>query len=559
MEKITKIFIFVFALICLTSSFVVADQSILDYNGVSFRINLKKIKNFRLKDNPQMYVFENRYGYFAVLDFNGSIASRERLFINDGRIKKITISQYRKDKVRISIKLEQKNDFMVRYFAQKDLLKIYVKKSAFIPLKKRNRNLKQKIGIIKKSLSQKKIKNRIDQNKKPEDPFSFDFMGNIDNSALPSVADIKSQEKAAVKSFWGIHGETWLDLNDQEKSLKLELSKNGAIPKTEITYQARGRLKLNSESEVKADIRNLYIDGFWGENGSYRFGFDNSVLAGESVTYFNGIGAFFPKDLDNLFFSDIEQARIAVPELLLEYNYSDTLVFQFLWQFRHMEHNLDGFDLFAAKNIWIDEDRYAYLGDSNFIFGFSKRFENSSMDLGLFYRNGYSLFPSYQLDIAPNQGLIARKIKKRYHSFMGSVVKVYNNLSLNAEFVWDIDKPFVYGFDKVKGRDSLDIIAGVGYTFPYFDAKLQLGGTFDEENTENVALWIKPNAIMGVEPRATFSYNIESEQKSLQIALKKRVRNDFEISADLALVDKAENVIAEKLGNRAKLEFKFYF
>lgn len=612
MKKISQICLFSIFFICFLSSIVKANSNSINYDKIgNILISSNDIKGFGIKANPRMYVFRNSYGYFAILDVDGDFYPRQVLRVEDGQIKKITVSQYKKKRVRISIKLTQKLKLDVKYSESDKLIKISFLKKVILSVKKKKLGIKRKVkksaflkkviilvkkkkyGLkrkgkktqvtdhkhsLKKTLSISKKIVKIDKIKKTgvlplkpilqiskkaeektedKDPFSFQIVSDIDNG-LPPVADtVATLEKKP--NLFGIHGKAAVDINDLSKSVKLELQKSGTIKNTDISYVAKVRLKAKSNGKLETEVTNFYIDGFIGENTSYRFGLDNGALAGDSVTYFNGIEAFFPKNVENLFLSDIEAARIAVPELLLTYNLNESSTLELLWQLKHIEHDLTGIN-FLGDDLTYHEGgaRYNYLEDSNILIGYTKHFDAQSIDLGLYYRNGFNLFPDYKLGIGANQKIFAEKIKNKYHTFMGSIVKVYDNLSLNTELVWNVDKTVLNSFGERKREDSLDIIAGIGYTFPSLDTKFQIGGSFEQENNASFALWLKPTQDLWVVPELTLACDMNG-QKSAQLGLSKRIGDNFEVAADFSIIDKPQSNLAKKLGDRVKLEFKIYF
>lgn len=110
-----------------TSILYAKSLEIIDYRNGEIKIDTSSIINGNFPDAKNLVIIKNNYGIFAYINFTGDFTNTEnintkviiqnkyRKFVNDDFIKKITVSKFSKEEIRISLKLSIENNFYYSY------------------------------------------------------------------------------------------------------------------------------------------------------------------------------------------------------------------------------------------------------------------------------------------------------------------------------------------------------------------------------------------------------------------------------------------------------------
>ena len=238
---------------------------------------------------------------------------------------------------------------------------------------------------------------------------------------------------------------------------------------------------VESDQKTMADLRDAYVDLSWG-NCEIRVG-NQQIVWGQAV------GLFFadivnPKDLREYILPDLDQVRIPVPAVNLEY-YPGNLYFQFVFI------PFPKFNEFGKKGSEFDFSRSIYAQDADIVMNNplepSNSLDNSELgfrisqlaggwDLSLFYLYDYYNFPVNYRYISPNPSGSSHTVTvtyqpeyERMHRFGHTFSKEFLDAVFKGEFIYSHEM-FIQSLDTtdpdgMKKSDTFEWLLGVDYTF----------------------------------------------------------------------------------------------
>ena len=238
---------------------------------------------------------------------------------------------------------------------------------------------------------------------------------------------------------------------------------------------------VESDQKTMADLRDAYVDLSWG-NCEIRVG-NQQIVWGQAV------GLFFadivnPKDLREYILPDLDQVRIPVPAVNLEY-YPGNLYFQFVYI------PFPEFNEFGKKGSEFDFSRSFYAQDADIVMNDplepSNTPSNSELglrvskltggwDLSLFYLYDYYNFPVNYRYISSNSKDSSYPVTityqpeyERMHRFGHTFSKEYMDAVFKGEFIYNHEM-FIQSLDTtdpdgIKESNTFEWLIGFDYTF----------------------------------------------------------------------------------------------
>ena len=238
---------------------------------------------------------------------------------------------------------------------------------------------------------------------------------------------------------------------------------------------------VESDQKKQTDLRDAYVDFSWG-NAEFRIG-NQQIVWGQAV------GLFFadivnPKDLREYILPDLDQIRIPVPAINLEY-YPGSLYLQFVF-IPYPE-----FNEFGKKGSEFDFSRLIYEQNADIVMkeahepvntldnselGFRASKLMGGWDLSVFYLYDYYNFPITYRYITYNPVGSSHPITltyqpeyERMHRFGYTFSKEYMNAVFKGEFIYN-NEMFISSLnlddnDGIVRSDTFKWLLGMDYTF----------------------------------------------------------------------------------------------
>ena len=238
---------------------------------------------------------------------------------------------------------------------------------------------------------------------------------------------------------------------------------------------------VESDQKKQTDLRDAYVDFSWG-NAEFRIG-NQQIVWGQAV------GLFFadivnPKDLREYILPDLDQIRIPVPAINLEY-YPGSLYLQFIF-IPYPE-----FNEFGKKGSEFDFSESIYAQNADVIMNEPEKpansFDNSELgfrvskllrgwDLSVFYLYDYYNFPVNYRYISLNPigsvhpvTITYQPEYKRMHRFGHTFSKEYMDAVFKGELIYNY-KMYISSlnpsdFDGILKTDTFKCLLGIDYTF----------------------------------------------------------------------------------------------
>lgn len=256
---------------------------------------------------------------------------------------------------------------------------------------------------------------------------------------------------------------------------------------TRLSYDAVFDLTDNYNEDVendqkkRMDLRDAYVDFGWG-NAEFRVG-NQQIVWGEAV------GLFFadivnPKDLREYILPDLDQIRIPVPAINLEY-YPGSLYVQFVFipypefnEFGEKDSEFDFSESIYAQNADIvmnDPENPANSLDNSEL-GLRVSMLVRGWDLSVFYLYDYYNFPVNYRYVSVNPIGSAHPVTityqpeyERMHRFGHTFSKEYMDAVFKGELIYNhemfISSLNPADFDGILKTDTFKWLLGVDYTF----------------------------------------------------------------------------------------------
>lgn len=238
---------------------------------------------------------------------------------------------------------------------------------------------------------------------------------------------------------------------------------------------------VESDQKKQADLRDAYVDFSWG-NAEFRIG-NQQIVWGQAV------GLFFadivnPNDLRDYILPDLDQIRIPVPAINIEY-YPGSLYLQFVFipypefnEFGKQGSEFDFSRLIYEQNadIVINEAHEPANSLDNSELGFRASKLMDGWDLSVFYLYDYYNFPVSYRYISFNPLGSSHPISityqpeyERMHRFGHTFSKEYMDAVFKGEFIYNhemfISSQNPADNDGIVRSDTFKWLLGVDYTF----------------------------------------------------------------------------------------------
>ncbi len=274
---------------------------------------------------------------------------------------------------------------------------------------------------------------------------------------------------------------------------------------------------VENDQKKRVDLRDAYVDFGWGD-ADFRIG-NQQIVWGQAV------GLFFadivnPKDMRGYILADLDQIRIPVPAVNLEY-YPGSLYLQFIFipypdfnEFGKKGAEFDFSRAFDAQNadiVVIDPQRPANSLDNSEL-GFRLSTLIQGWDLSVFYLYDYYNFPVNYRYISVNPMGSVHPVTTTYRPKYERMQRVgytfskeYMNAVLKGEFIYNHEM-FIASlnpadFDGILKTDTFKWLLGVDYTFfNSLETNIQLMQEIivdyqkdmtQEEYTTSFSIWMK--------------------------------------------------------------------
>jgi len=368
------------------------------------------------------------------------------------------------------------------------------------------------MGIAKSTTVQKDAEsmNHDETIKNNTDTAQPDNTGELDQESLDALfpsfdTDMPSRqlpEKSRTASSMTVNG----DLRNQT-AYRLKKPHQFSKIKTDFNFNLSGRVSDNlsyvfggklsydavfdltdnynegveSDQKKQTDLRDAYVDFSWG-NAELRIG-NQQIVWGEAV------GLFFadivnPNDLREYILPDLDQIRIPVPAINLEYYHSSLylqLVFIPYPEFNEFGKKGSEFDfsepIYAQNaNVVMNEPEEPANSLDNSEFGFRVSRLVRGWDLSVFYLYDYYNFPVNYRYISVNPIVSLHPVTityqpeyERMHRFGHTFSKEYMDAVFKGEWIYThqmfISSINSADFDGMLKTDTFKWLLGVDYTF----------------------------------------------------------------------------------------------